>query len=60
MLQVDSLKDKLLEKLQQFLVDLDLESAEATQEPTNLDKDPEQKNTPNLSSSAHGVSVNKK
>lgn len=56
-LQVDSLKDQLLEKLEQFLVDLNLESAEESQDPVNLDKDPEQENTPNIISSARGVSV---
>lgn len=59
-LQVDSLKDQLLEKLEQFLVDLNLESAEASQDPVDLDKDREQENTSNPTSSANGVSVNKK
>lgn len=54
---VDSLKDQLLEKLEQFLVDLDLESAEASQDPVNLDKDRELENTPNPTSSANGAST---
>lgn len=54
------MKEKLLEKLEQFLLDLNLDSVEITQVPIDPDEAPQQGKIPDLTpATAHAVSENK-